>query len=206
MRRKSSPAANRTVKGAPDAGLKTSQNPFSCAFGCGMTVSHGDVFRLVHCYAEIDDRSGDQEARGLGCIGRSRGTRTRRYERVSKGMKISTEEQQQRAKRNAKKLAKGLEERRKRYAEEVSKREAGVEPLRPTHCPVCYCNTGELTVPPHIDKRGRQCDGAGMRGVLASRIEGLKWRAEAEKPVDTEPSTSVRAVRGGLPGMGKHHR
>jgi hypothetical protein len=127
---------------------------------------------------------------------------------VSRRRKIRPEEQQRRARRNAEELAKGAEERRKRYAEQRAKWEAAAEAgiaIRPTYCPVCYCNTGELAVPPHKDKRGRQCDGAGKYGVYPSQIEAVKRSKEVAKPRD-EPSTSVRAVRGGLPGLGKQHR
>jgi hypothetical protein len=120
---------------------------------------------------------------------------------MTRRRKISTEEQQRRAKRNAQERAKGWAEQREKMAAATEANAA----IRRTYCPVCYCNTGEVTVPPHQDKRGRDCDGAGKYGVRPSRIEGLKRRKKATEPVD-EPSTSVRAVRGGLPGLGKHHR
>jgi DNA invertase Pin-like site-specific DNA recombinase len=65
--------------------------------------------------------SGEPVSTIAGTLGVSRatiyrvlsGTRTRRYDRVSRRRKISPEEQQRRARRNADELAKGAEERRR---------------------------------------------------------------------------------------------
>jgi hypothetical protein len=77
---------------------------------------------------------------------------------------------------------------------------------RATYCPACRCRFEENVIPPH-GSNGHGCKGAGRFGVTpyAIYLEGrAEKRSRKKKKSSTgRASTSVRTVRGGLPGLGR---
>ena len=67
------------------------------------------------------------------------------------------------------------------------------------YCPECHHKTGNY----------KPKKGAAPVPVVGKRCGGCKARAKAKsrkaQPVSAGPSTSVRTVPGGLPGLGKRH-
>jgi len=69
-----------------------------------------------------------------------------------------------------------------------------------THCPVCGRDFGGNVIPRH-GSEPRGCRGSGRIGVSLYVVH--QSRREAKRPKSRHRSTSVRTVRGGLPGLGR---
>lgn len=122
-------------------------------------------------------------------------------EQQKKQRRKAYQDKQAKAARERRPSRKTEVERRQAAKQEAERRRALADPgyyTQATYCPVCRRNLHCTFMPPHEDSRDHHCQGSGRFGVTKA---ALAMKAREDSSADR--GNSVRAVSGGLPGLGR---